>query len=50
MMMMMTYKRPTQHCIVISNDLECLSKIFNDTKRCAVSLRQLSLSWRQSNR
>ena len=26
----------------ISNDLEWLSKIFNDTKRCAVSLRQLS--------
>ena len=27
---------------VISNDLEWLSKIFNDTKRRAVSLRQLS--------
>ena len=27
---------------VISNDLEWLSKIFNDTKRCTVSLRQLS--------
>ena len=27
---------------VISNDLECLSKIFNGTKRRAVSLRQLS--------
>jgi len=30
------------HNSVISNDLEWLSKIFSDTKRRAVSLRQLS--------
>jgi len=35
-----TYTRPTQLCR--SNDLEWLSRIFNDTKRRAVSLRQLS--------
>ena len=34
-----TYTRPMQQCH--SNDLEWLSKIFNDTKRRAVSLRQL---------
>jgi len=35
-----TYARLTEQCHF--EDLEWLSKIFNDTKRCAVSLRQLS--------
>jgi len=40
-----TYRRPTQQCHFEwswVSDLEWLSKIFNDTKRRAVSLRQLS--------
>jgi len=34
---------------VISNDLECLSKTFNDTKHRAVSLRQLRFLLRVHN-
>jgi len=43
-----TYTRHVQQSFRFS-DLEWLCKIFNDTKRCAVSLRQLSLyfnAWR----
>ena len=35
--------------IVISNDLKWVSKIFNETKRCAVSLRQLSFLYVSGN-